>query len=254
MSLRYIEIFVKRALSKSLLEATDYALNPYRGCEHQCIYCYSPFVTHMPIDEWRSVVYVKRNLPTALNIELKKMKKRGFITIGTVTDAYQPAEKKYEITRKSLYVLLKYDARISILTKSSLILRDIDILEKFKEVHVGITITTLDDDMRRKIEPGSSSVDSRLSVIEEFEGRTITYMFVGPIFQGIGDADIEEYFRIARRHKLNYIIFDRFRFKRGMVIPDFLRSRDLSDAYYSSLREKIMKIAKNYETPTHIEW
>ena len=252
--MKYIEIYVKRALSRSGLEGTDYALNPYKGCEHQCVYCYSPFVTHMPSEDWKSVVYVKRNLPTLLNKELKRMNNTGFITIGTVTDAYQPAEKKYEITKKSLEVLLKYNARISILTKSSLILRDLELLKKFKEAHIGTTVTTLDEDMRRKIEPKSSSVDSRLEVLKEFEGKTITYMFIGPIFPKIGDENFEEYFKIARRLNLNYIIFDRFRRKRGMKLPPFLEKLDLSEFYYSSLREKIVKIAKNYEIPVYLEW
>jgi len=81
-------------------------------------------------------VFIKKNIPTVLDKELRR--KKGFITIGSVTDAYQPAERKYELTRKSLEVLLKHRGRISILTKSNLILRDIDIIEKFEEAHVGI--------------------------------------------------------------------------------------------------------------------
>ena len=252
--MKYIEIYVKRALSKSGLEGTDYALNPYKGCEHQCVYCYSPFVTHSPMGQWRNVVYIKRNLPTVLNMELKRMNEIGFITIGTVTDAYQPAEEKYELTRKSLQVLLKYNARISILTKSSLILRDIDLLAKFREAHVGVTITTLNDNLRKKIEPNASDINSRLRVMEKFGGKAITYLFVGPIFPGIGDENIEKYFEIAEKLKIRYIIFDRFRWKRGMHLPEFLKKLDLSEGYYSNLKERILKIVKNYKIPAYLEW
>ncbi|OYT60742.1 radical SAM protein, partial [Euryarchaeota archaeon ex4484_178] len=167
--MKYVEIYVKTALSKSGLESTDYALNPYKGCEHRCVYCYSPYVIHMPLEEWNGVVYVKRNLPTVLDKELKK--KKGFITIGTVTDAYQPAEKKYEITRKSLEVLRRHRRDISILTKSSLILRDIDIIERIPHAEIGVTITTLQEEWRRKIEPNASSIDERLRILEEFRGK-----------------------------------------------------------------------------------
>ena len=248
--MKYIEIFVKKALSKSKLQGTDYSLNPYKGCEHQCIYCYSPYVLHIPIDEWKRKIYVKVNLPTVLNRELKK--KRGFITIGTVTDAYQPAEKKYEITKKSLEVLLKHKARISILTKSSLILRDLNIIKNFQEAHIGVTITTLDDNIRRKIEPKSSSVDSRLQVLEEFRGKAVTYAFIGPIFPEITEPYIEEIVKEIRH--ADYVIFDRFRWKRDMVIPEFLRNLDLSDEYYHRVREKIKEIVKKYDINAYFEF
>ncbi len=248
--MQYTEIFVKNALSRSKLQATDYALNPYRGCEHQCVYCYSPYVLHIPIEEWRKRVYVKVNLPTVLNKELKR--KKGFITIGTVTDAYQPAEQKYEITRKSLRVLLKHQARISILTKSSLILRDLDIIKNFQEAHIGVTITTLNDALRRKIEPNSDSVDSRLQVIDEFTGKAITYAFIGPIFPEITEPYLEDIVKEIRN--VDYVIFDRFRWKKGMVLPQYLREIDLSDKYYHRMKEKVKKIVKKYNIKAYFEF
>ena len=248
--MQYIEIFVKNALSKSKLQATDYALNPYKGCEHQCVYCYAPYVLHIPIDEWRKKIYVKVNLPTVLNKELKR--KRGFITIGTVTDAYQPGERKYEITRKSLEVLLRHRTRISILTKSSLILRDLDIIKNFDEAHIGVTITTLDDSLRRKIEPNSSSIDSRLRVLEEYRDHAITYAFVGPIFPEITEPYIEDIVKEIKH--VDYVIFDRFRWKKGMVIPKFLSEMGLSDEYYSRIKEKIRELAKKYNLNVYFEF
>ncbi len=249
--LRYIEISVKNALSRSGLENTDYSLNPYRGCEHQCIYCYAPYVLRMPTQEWRSVVYVKRNLPTVLDRELRK--KKGFITVGSVTDAYQPAERKYEITRLSLEVLLKHGARISILTKSSLVLRDADIISKFREAHVGVTVTTLSDELRKRIEPNSSSIEDRLEVLREMEGVAIRYLFVGPILPEITTQYLDEIIKEAERMKIDYIIFDRFRWKKGMNLPEELE-RKIRGMDYESLKIKLLRMRKRTSIPLYVDW
>ncbi len=249
--MRYIEIYVKSALSKSGLENTDYSLNPYRGCEHQCVYCYAPYVLHIPLQEWRNVVYVKRNLPTVMDRELKR--KKGFITVGSVTDAYQPAERKYEITRKSLEVLLKHNARISILTKSSLILRDRDIISKFREAHVGVTLTTLDDAFRRRIEPNSSSVEERLQVLEEFKNKAIRYIFVGPIFPEITLPHLREIVKMGEKLEVDYMIFDRFRWKRDMHLPPWLQ-KYLRGADYAEIKKEVLKIARESSIPIYFDW
>jgi len=248
--LRYIEIYVKRALSKSGLEGTDYALNPYRGCEHRCIYCYSPYVLHMPLEEWNEVVYVKRNLPTVLNKELKKRK--GIITIGTVTDAYQPAEEVYEITRKSLEVLKKHRRRISILTKSSLILRDMDILKNM-DAEIGVTITTMREEWRKKIEPNASPIPERFQVLEEFKDRAITYAFIGPIFPKILLDDIQDLLLNLSKVGVSYVIFDRFRYKKGMQLPQYLDDM-VRDADYYELKGRIMRLARSLGVRAYFEW
>ncbi len=248
--MRYIEIYVKRALSKSGLEGTDYALNPYRGCEHRCIYCYSPYVLHMPLEEWNEVVYVKRNLPTVLNKELKKRK--GIITIGTVTDAYQPAEEVYEITRKSLEVLKKHRRRISILTKSSLILRDMDILKNM-DAEIGVTVTTMREEWRKKIEPNASPIPERFQVLEEFKDRAITYAFIGPIFPKILLDDIQDLLLNLSKVGVSYVIFDRFRYKKGMQLPQYLDDM-VRDADYYELKGRIMRLARSLGVRAYFEW
>ena len=147
------EILVKTALSHSKLPGLDYALNPYRGCQHACVYCYAPSVIHWGQGKWGDLVEVKVNLPRILSKELR-VKKKGIVGLGTVTDPYQPAEKKYEITRRCLELLLMHDFPVCIQTKSSLVLRDIDLLKKFTNLEVGITLTTNDDNVREKLEPG----------------------------------------------------------------------------------------------------
>jgi len=249
--LKYIEIFVKTALSKSGLENTDYSLNPYRGCEHQCVYCYAPYVTHTPLEIWRTTVFIKKNIPTVLDKELRR--KKGFITIGSVTDAYQPAERKYELTRKSLEVLLKHRGRISILTKSNLILRDIDIIEKFEEAHVGVTLTTLSDEKRRLMEPNSSSIEERLDVLENFRGKAITYAFIGPIIPSITMPYLESMLKILRNIGVDYIIFDRFRWKKNMVLPENLE-KEIRNTNYWEIKRKIYRGVKSLEIPIYFDW
>ncbi len=244
--MKYIEIYVKNALARSKLENTDYSLNPYIGCEHRCIYCYAPYVLHIPLEEWNSVVYVKRNIPTVLDRELKK--KEGLITIGTVTDAYQPAEKKYELTRRCLEVLKKHKKRISILTKSSLILRDKDIL-KDMDAEIGVTLTTLDDDKRRKIEPYASSVDERLEVLKEFANSNRTYAFIGPIFPDLIIPQLKELMGILEKIGVSYVIFDKFRLKEGM--PNALLKKDTD---YWIVKREIYRIAKNFSIPFYFSW
>ena len=128
------EITVKSALSKSSLPGLVYALNPYRGCQHACTYCYAPSVLREK-RRWGEFVDVKMNLPDALAKDLERLP-IGIVGIGTVTDAYQPIEKKYALTRKCLEALLEKDWPISIQTKSDLVLRDLDLIEQLWNIMI----------------------------------------------------------------------------------------------------------------------
>lgn len=208
------EIKVKTALSPSHLPGLDYALNPYRGCTHACVYCYAPSVIHWDKGKWGELVEVKINLPRILSKELR-VKKKGVVGLGTVTDPYQPSEKKYEITRRCLELLLLHDFPVCIQTKSSLVLRDIDLLKEFKNVEVGITLTALDDTLREKMEPGASSVSERLSAL--FELREIgikTWVFLGPVMPHI--TEVEALVDAIAAIKPDYVLVDRLRFKEGV--------------------------------------
>ena len=154
-----------RALSPSGLPGLDYALNPYTGCEHGCIYCYAPGVTHTDLGSWR-VVRVKRNIPERLARELPSVE--GVIGLGTVTDPYQYAERKFRLTQMCLEVLRARGRRVHIHTKSDLILRDIDILGDM-DSRVGVTITNIDDRVSKMTEPGAPLPGARLSALRERE-------------------------------------------------------------------------------------
>ncbi|HLB69725.1 MAG: radical SAM protein [Candidatus Methanoperedens sp.] len=220
------EIKVKTALSPSLLPGLDYALNPYRGCAHDCVYCYAPSVLHWYKGKWGEDVEVKVNLPRILSKEVRT-KKKGIVGLGTVTDPYQPAEGKYEITRRCLELLLMHGFPVCIQTKSSLVRRDIDLLRRFPGIEVGITLTTLDDSVRQTMEPGSSSVEERLRVLEELRENGInTWVFLGPVMPYI--TDIEALIDAIADVKPGYVLVDRLRLKEGVRerVSEFVRGFD----------------------------
>ncbi|MBU4374144.1 MAG: radical SAM protein [Euryarchaeota archaeon] len=208
------EIIVKTALSPSKLPGLDYALNPYRGCAHACVYCYAPSVIQWDKGKWGELVEAKVNLPRILSKELR-VKKKGVVGLGTVTDPYQPAEKKYEITRRCLELLLIHDFPVCIQTKSSLVLRDIDLLKKFTNIEVGVTLTTLDDSVMAKMEPGASTVEERLRALEELSKNGIkTWVFLGPVMPYI--TDVEALVEAIVDVKPRYVLVDRLRLKEGV--------------------------------------
>ncbi len=250
------EVFCKSALSVSRLPGLDYALNPYRGCQHGCVYCYAPSVLR-ETRSWGGFVDVKINIPKILSKEIKR-KSRGTVGISTVTDAYQPLEKKYEVTRFCLEQLLRRDFPVSIQTKSSLVLRDLDLISQFSSCDVGFTITTIDDDARMKYEPFASSVDDRLSALSEFSDVGVrTWVFIGPIMPFItshGD-DLENLIKRVSRAGVNEILFDRLNLKPGLdkkveefyleFYPDLLtKYRSVASGYFEGVKSDIVSLCR----------
>jgi len=230
------EILVKTALSPSKLPGLDYALNPYRGCEHACIYCYAPSVIRWDKGKWGEIVEEKVNLPRVLSKELR-VKKKGVVGLSTVTDPYQPVEKKYEITRRCLELLLMHDCPVCIQTKSSLVLRDMDLLKRFSNIEVGVTLTTLDEGVREKLEPGASSVAQRLNALSELSENGIsTWVFIGPVMPYLTDG--EELVDAITPAKPGYVLVDKLRLKEGVLnnVMGFIGE------FYPQLKEKYTEI------------
>ena len=142
------EIKAKNILSKS--QIYDYALNPYVGCQHACVYCYAKFMKRFTghKEPWGKFIDVKINAPELLEQEVKK-KKVGRIWISGVCDPYQPLEKKYMITRRCLEILVEAAWPFTIQTKSPLVLRDLEIIKRASDAEVCFTITTADEKIRR---------------------------------------------------------------------------------------------------------
>ncbi len=209
------EVTCSTALSPTSLPGLDYALNPYRGCSIGCLYCYSPSVLR-ETRPWGRFVDVKRNIPAVLARELKRVR-RGVIGLGTVTDGYQPVEPRYRLTRYCLEQLARFDFPVSIQTKSSLVLRDLDLLVRLADVEVGVTITTLDEAMRRRCEPYSSPSPRRLETLERLNAAGVrTWAFVGPILPGATDTTVEALLRAIRDAGTTHVMVDRLRFRPGV--------------------------------------
>jgi len=174
---------VKSILSKSGIPGVDYCLNPYVGCAHGCKYCYATFMkrfTGHP-EPWGTFVDVKRNAPEILQRQLKRTS-RGYVMISSVTDPYQPLEEKYGLTRRCLEVLLQHQFPVGILTKSPLVLRDTDLFQGFKEIEVGITVTTEEERIKNIFEPHAPPIEARIEALKKLHDRGIrTYAFIGPL-------------------------------------------------------------------------
>ena len=257
------EIVCKTALSKSSLPGLVYSLNPYRGCVHNCIYCYAPDVIK-ETRPWGTFVDVKKNIVSILekNLLSKKYNNKKTIGISTVTDPYQDIEKKYEITRNCLLTLQKYDIPISIQTKSDLVLRDIVILKKFSRKDVGITITTINDEIRKKYENFSSSVADRLKTLKKIcENDISTWVFIGPIIPFVNtEKNIHELIENIYLTGVRHIIVDKLRLKKTNIynIKQFLSEyfsvniknsvelQKLCEIHFFNAKKEIFKLCKKY--------
>ncbi|HUS56755.1 MAG TPA: radical SAM protein [Thermoplasmata archaeon] len=181
----------RTALSPSRLPGLDWALNPYRGCRHACAYCYAQDVTHFRTDiPWGAVVEVKANIARVLRRELARRRYDGVCGIGTVTDPYQPAEREYQLTRGCLSELKRKDIRISILTKSDLVLRDLDSLVHWSGAEVGMTVSCIDDRIASILEPGAPPPSVRMDALSRLVAEGIdVYMMLAPVIPGISDSE-----------------------------------------------------------------
>ena len=179
-----------KAASSSRLPGLDWAVNPYRGCSHACAYCYAQDVTRFETGlPWGSVVEVKVNIVQRLRRELSR-RCEGVYGVGTVTDPYQPLEARHELTRGCLSILKRSEARTSILTKSNLVLRDMDILSEWPDLEVGLSVGTVDERTAAVIEPGAPSPESRFEPLRKLADSGISvYLMAAPIIPTISDAE-----------------------------------------------------------------
>jgi DNA repair photolyase len=200
------EIDAKSILSKS--QVYDYALNPYVGCQHGCLYCYAKFMKRVTghVEKWGEFVDVKINAPELLSCEVKR-KKVGRVWISGVCDPYQPPEKKYMITKRCLAILAENGWPFTVQTKSPLVLRDIEILKRANDAEVGFTITTADERIRRIFEPGAPPSNRRIEAMAKLHSEGIkTFAMVAPILPGT------EGLASALKGNVEYVILDRLNY------------------------------------------
>lgn len=149
-----------------------WSVNPYSGCLHACSYCYVPDTTHAERVRWGSYVIVKRDLPTRLALAMAKSHKHT-VYLSTATDPYQPAEAEHQITRRCLEVLARKDWPVEVLTRSPLVTRDLDLFTQFSQVRVGMSVPTMDDALRRVLEPNAPPIAARLAALRKISNEGV---------------------------------------------------------------------------------
>ncbi|MCS7108609.1 MAG: radical SAM protein [Sulfolobales archaeon] len=212
----YTYIKVKTALSPSKLPDIRYALNPYVGCAHGCIYCYAADLCKRYFGvsyNWGSEVIIKKNIIEVLKKDVKRLSP-GIVGVSTITDPYQPIEETQQLTREAMRILSQNRFKVSIQTKSTLLLRDLDLINS-KNFDVGFTITTLNDAIAKYIEPNAPSPNLRAKAADEVSKHGIeTWIFLGPIIPLVNDHEdqIEEVVEFASSIN-SYIIYDKLNIK-----------------------------------------
>jgi len=187
-------IAVKGILQKSKLPGANFVINPYTGCVHGCVYCYARFMkrfTNHP-EPWGTFLDVKAGAARILEKQLASRRKplREEVFFCSVTDPYQPPERKYRQTREILEVLLKHEVPVSILTKSDLVVRDKDLLRQFRSATVGLSFSTVNDRIARILEPRASPPSRRIKALKELRDAGIdTWAFLSPFLPAVSDLD-----------------------------------------------------------------
>lgn len=212
----YKSIVCKSALNRINSNYLPYRwdLNVYRGCFHHCQYCYALYSHHyLESGDFFGTIYVKENIVEALERNLRSRNwKHETINLGGVTDSYQPIEAVKKFMPDILKLCIKYLTPVSISTKSKLLLRDRELFEQLAVVagaHVAISVTTFDEELRKKIEPSSSATQDRFDILEAFRGtKVMTGVLMMPILPYLTDSisNLEPLFRAARDHAADYVI------------------------------------------------
>jgi len=233
------EVYAKSVLSKS--KVCDYTVNPYVGCEHGCTYCYARFMRRFTghKEAWGEFVDAKVNAASLLKTEVEN-KKAGRVWISGVCDPYQPLEKKYELTKSCLEILLKHDWPVTVQTKSPLVLRDKKVLEKFSAMEVGFTVATTDEGLRQIFENRSPSIGERISALEELHSIGIkTFAMIAPILpkaEGLAEQ---------LRGNVDYVLIDKMNYHYAdWIYRKYNLDFAITGAFFA---QKKMELAKLFE-------
>src|SRR5690554_1887067 len=196
-----LEVFPKTIVNKVKGNSLPflYSMNPYQGCEHGCAYCYArpthQYWGYSAGVDFERIILAKKNAPELLEQFFKKRSyKPSVISLSGNTDCYQPIERELQITRKLLQVCLDYRHPVSIITKNALVTRDLDILVEMAQknlVSVSMSMPTIDEDLRRVLEPRTSSVKTKIQALRTLSENGIpTHVMVAPVIPGLNSAEI----------------------------------------------------------------
>jgi DNA repair photolyase len=232
-------IQVREILAKSVLSASKiypYVINPYVGCQHACSYCYARYMKKFTghSEPWGTFVDVKLNAAEMLRKDVKK-KKKDIVWISGVCDPYQPLEVNYQLTRQCLQILADNDWPVVIQTRSPLVLREIDIIKEMRNIEVGFSVTTADDDVRKVFEPHAPSIPERLHALAELHSAGIrTYAMIAPLLPGAEEL-------VAKlAGAVDYLLIDRMNYHYADAIYKRFRLEDkLSGSYFLWASAKI---------------
>ena len=227
---------LNKITNKDKLFNGDYTLDPYQNCEFGCIYCDSTY---------DKTIYIKTDAAQILKEELETTKK-GIIIVGSVSDPYQKTEKSHNITRDLLKIIQKYDFPCHILTKSNLIIRDIDIISKMNNSIATISITTLNQTLSNIFEKNVPPPIERLETIKKLSEAGIkTGLAVIPILPFITEKELENIVRSAKKHKAQYILHKHLEL-RGDKKNIFMKTLE---EFYPDLAEKYEKLYEDSYQP-----
>jgi len=232
---KYLEVFPKTILNK--VESPDiglaWSMNPYQGCEHGCVYCYArnshQYWGYSSGMEFEQNILIKKNAPELLEDALinKKWKAESIMLSGN-TDCYQPAERKLGITRKLLQVFLKFRHPVGIITKNSLVERDIDLLSQLARQNlagVTLSLTTLNEELKRTLEPRTSTAKSVLRSIKNLTAAGIPVnVNVAPVIPGINDEGLFDVVKAVAEHgalSAGFIVV-RLNGHNGLIFEDWI--------------------------------
>jgi DNA repair photolyase len=234
---------LKEVKAKSILNRSkifDYCLNPYTGCQINCVYCYARLFMRRysgHSEAWGEFVDVKVNAPEILKNQLDKAK-RGTVWISSVCDPYQPLEARYRLMRPCLKELANKDFPVNIQTKSKLVLRDVDLFQEFKAIEVGFTITTDNEQVAKLFEPGAAPVKERLEALETIHSSGVkTFAFVGPVLPGNPERLIA-----SLEGKVDTVFIDRMNYVyavRGFYHQMGLQG-NMTDRFFLEYRERLV--------------
>jgi DNA repair photolyase len=234
---------IKETTAKSLLRKNKkidswfisrYGMNIYRGCFHNCTYCDGRSEKYRVEGEFGKEIAVKTNAIQLLSRELDPAKKRvpmkpGFIMVGGgVGDAYQPVEKEYQLTRQALEMISRYNHPVHILTKSTLVERDLDLVSEISRKSgaiVSISFSSVDDGMSRQFEPGVPTPSHRLNTLKRFKEKGVTTgMFLMPVIPLITDSNshLESALIQAKQAGVDFVIFSSMTLKRGRQLDHYM--------------------------------
>ena len=182
-------MIIQETHPKTILSASKiypYVINPYTGCQHDCSYCYARFMKRFTghREPWGQFVDVKVTAPDLLRREITR-KRPDRVWISGVCDPYQALEARYRLTRQCLEILVEHGWPVTVQTRSSLVLRDMDILQKGSGLEVGMSVTTAEDGIRRLFEPQAPPIEARVRALDELHRAGIhTFVMIAPMLPG----------------------------------------------------------------------